>query len=129
MKIRLGIGILLFCALAGTLVMFGGVADPVKLDSGQVSGTSGTTPDVRVFKGIPFAAPPVGNLRWHSPQRPAHWDGVRKSDQFGPVCVQPKGAGRLNVSVDMPDERFGAGVRHLHRLAGPQGQHAGMRLH
>ena len=47
---------------------------------------------IRVFKGIPFAAPPVGNLRWKAPQPPAKWDGVRKADQFGPSAVQPKPA-------------------------------------
>ena len=56
-----------------------------------------------MFRGIPFGAPPVGQLRWKPAQPPAHWDGVRSGDAFGPVCMQPKGAGRLNVSVDMPD--------------------------
>jgi len=45
---------------------------PVKLDSGMVSGIAGANPDVRVFKGIPFAAPPTGNLRWRAPQPVAH---------------------------------------------------------
>ncbi len=56
-----------------------------------------------MFRGIPFGAPPVGALRWKPTEPPAKWDGVRKGDSFGPVCVQPKGVGRLNVSVDMPD--------------------------
>jgi len=59
--------------------------DPVKLDSGQVSGIAGATPEMRIFKGIPFAAPPVGNLRWRAPQPVSHWDGVRAADAFGPV--------------------------------------------
>ena len=57
-------------------------------DTGMISGTATSTPDVRVFKGIPFAAPPVGDLRWRAPKPAAHWDGVRQADQFGPVCMQ-----------------------------------------
>ncbi len=60
-------------------------------------------PGVRVYKGIPYAAPPVGALRWRAPQLIAKWDRTRKTDTFGNVCVQPKGVGRLNVSVDLPD--------------------------
>jgi len=79
------------------------VPEPVKTDAGLLSGTSGAAPGVRVFKGIPFAAPPVGELRWRAPQPPAKWTGVRRADTFGRVCVQPKGVGRRNVSVDLPD--------------------------
>src|SRR5580704_14131713 len=64
------------------------IDDPVKLDTGMISGTSTSSPDVRVFKGIPFAAPPVGDLRWRAPKPAAHWDGVRKADEFGPACMQ-----------------------------------------
>jgi para-nitrobenzyl esterase len=44
---------------------------------------------VRSFKGIPFAAPPVGELRWKEPQEAADWTGVRKADHFGPRAMQP----------------------------------------
>lgn len=43
---------------------------------------------VDVFKGIPFAAPPVGNLRWRAPEPPAKWTGVRNASEFGPSCMQ-----------------------------------------
>jgi len=66
---------------------------PVQLDSGMISGITGTNPEDRVFKGIPFAAPPMGNLRWRAPQPVAHWDGVRKGDEFGPICMQAAGRG------------------------------------
>ena len=59
--------------------------------AGKLSGV--TLPSgVRAFKGIPFGAPPVGDLRWKEPQPVAKWDGVRKADQFGNVCVQPLAA-------------------------------------
>src|SRR5580658_7397773 len=77
----------IFAVSLGTLLN-AAIDAPVKLDSGMVSGITGTNPEVRVFKGIPFAAPPTGNLRWRAPQPVAHWDGVRKGDQFGPVCMQ-----------------------------------------
>jgi para-nitrobenzyl esterase len=94
-------------AFAATLVIVGGlragVPEPVKTDAGLLSGASAAAPGVRVFKGVPFAAPPVGALRWRAPQPVAKWTGIRKADTFGDVCVQPKGIGRLNVSVDLPD--------------------------
>ena len=44
---------------------------------------------VRVFKGIPYAAPPVDSLRWRLPKQPASWEGVRDATEFGPDCLQP----------------------------------------
>ncbi len=79
------------------------ISDPVRTDAGLIAAASNSPDGVRVFRGIPFGAPPVGALRWKAPQPVAHWDGTRQADAFGPVCVQPKGNGRLNVSVDMPD--------------------------
>ena len=49
---------------------------------------SGTRPGVRVFEGIPFAAPPVGDLRWREPRPVAPWEGVRKAVEFGPRAMQ-----------------------------------------
>src|SRR5580700_9163478 len=74
--------------LVGASILSAAITDPVRVDTGLVSGVSGTTDEVRVYKGIPFAAPPVGDLRWRAPQPPAHWEGVRKADQFSPVCMQ-----------------------------------------
>jgi para-nitrobenzyl esterase len=88
---------------ASTAWLFAAVPEPVKTDAGLVSPASNSPDGIRVFRGIPFGAPPVGPLRWKPTQPAVHWDGVRKADAFGPVCVQPKGMGRLNVSVDMPD--------------------------
>ncbi len=79
--------------LAGTVSLKAAVDAPVKLDGGMVSGIPGADPGVRVFKGLPFAAPPVGKLRWRAPQPVAAWDGVRKADEFGPICMQAPGRG------------------------------------
>jgi len=93
----------LFCiaaifALGGWAVSPAGVEEPVQLDSGLVSGVAASDGSVRVFRGIPYAAPPVGQLRWRAPQPVAHWDGVRKADQFGAICMQPafRGASPAN---------------------------------
>jgi para-nitrobenzyl esterase len=64
------------------------VPENVKVDAGTISGAAGLKPGVRVYKGIPFAAPPVGNLRWRAPRPPAHWTGVRNGDRFAPICPQ-----------------------------------------
>lgn len=80
------------CALILTGTVSAAIPDPVRLDSGSVSGISADS-GVRIFKGIPFAAPPVGDLRWKAPQPAAHWDGVRKAEQFGPNCTAGGGAG------------------------------------
>jgi para-nitrobenzyl esterase len=62
--------------------------DQVTLDSGIVQGMPGKVPGIRTFEGIPFAAPPVGNLRWREPQPVAHWDGVRMATAFGHRSIQ-----------------------------------------
>jgi para-nitrobenzyl esterase len=64
------------------------IKGPVKIAGGQVEGTPGANPSIMVFKGIPYAAPPVGNLRWQPPQPPVPWQGVRKADRFSPECIQ-----------------------------------------
>ena len=58
----------------------------VTTDEGAVRGTTAGTVDE--FLGIPYAAPPLGNLRWRSPAPPAAWQGVRDATQFGPSCPQ-----------------------------------------
>jgi para-nitrobenzyl esterase len=62
--------------------------ETVKVEGGLISGQ--VDGSVRVFKGIPFAAPPVGALRWRPPQPAAPWDGVRACTQFGPSPMQNK---------------------------------------
>src|ERR1044071_3314235 len=63
-------------------------ADRVKVAGGTLEGT-GAQSGVRAFKGIPFAEPPVGDLRWTAPRPPKKWSDVRPATQFGPRCMQP----------------------------------------
>lgn len=64
--------------------------DVVKTTSGMVSGTSNAAGDIKVFKGIPFAAPPVGELRWQPTQPVAPWKDVKKCDAFSASPMQNK---------------------------------------
>jgi para-nitrobenzyl esterase len=63
----------------------------VRIETGLVAGVAGRDPSVSVYKGLPYAAPPVGPLRWRPPAAPAAWPGVRKADRFGAACPQPGG--------------------------------------
>ena len=60
----------------------------VQIESGLVSGVGGLDSTISVFRGIPYAAPPVGDLRWEPPAPVAPWTGVLKADSFGDVCPQ-----------------------------------------
>jgi para-nitrobenzyl esterase len=60
----------------------------VAIDSGKLAGTTGADASVRVFKGIPFAAPPLGANRWRAPQPVAQWSGVRPATEYAPRCTQ-----------------------------------------
>jgi len=95
------LGIAAILALGGWLVSSAAIEEPVHLDSGLVSSIAGSNPGVRVFRGIPYAAPPVGKLRWSEPQPAVHWDGVRKADEFGATCMQPAFRG-LNPTAAQP---------------------------
>ena len=91
-------------ALAGVSAIPAAIPDPVRTGSGLVSGIT-LKSGVRAFKGIPFAAPPIGPLRWREPQPPQSWRGVRQAHAFGNVCMQPSAPKRVpvNVAVDLPD--------------------------
>src|SRR5262249_27741741 len=82
----------------------------VQTTSGAVRGAFAT--DHRIFAGIPYAAPPVGPLRWRPPMPPQAWDDVRDASKFGPRCMQdasddpdfgrPVSEGCLTVNVWAP---------------------------
>ena len=58
----------------------------VRVENGELQGV--VADGVVSFKGIPFAAPPVGDLRWRPPQPAARWTGVRQATEFGADCMQ-----------------------------------------
>ena len=79
---------------------------PVKTRQGLVQGTAGEQPGVTAFRGIPFAAAPVGELRFREAQAPKPWTGVRDASKWGDTCIQPSGKTRpigVNQATDMPD--------------------------
>ena len=61
-------------------------AQTAKVEEGVLQGTvdNGLT----IYRGVPFAAPPLGDLRWRAPQPAAQWEGVRAADKFAPQCIQ-----------------------------------------
>ena len=88
--------------LAAAPMAHAALTAPVKTDKGPVKGVQALSPGIEVWKGIPFAKPPVGDLRWRAPQPIAAWKGVRSGAKFGNVCPQPHGQGRANITVDDP---------------------------
>lgn len=69
-------------------------AQIVETTDGRVEGTS-TSNGIQVFKGIPYAKPPVGDRRWQPPQPVDDWKGVRAADRFGPRCMQARPYGDM----------------------------------
>lgn len=63
-------------------------AEPVRVDGGMLAGSASADSKIRIYKGIPFAAPPVGKLRWTAPVAAASWSGVRDATEFGARCMQ-----------------------------------------
>jgi para-nitrobenzyl esterase len=87
--------------LAGTVALFAagpGLAATTPMaavESGQLAGEAAGA--ISVFRGIPYAAPPVGALRWRPPQRAARWTGVRQADRFGAACPQAGAPGVTDI--------------------------------
>ncbi len=80
--------------LAAAILMFGSAEAEaakiaIKIDQGTLNGA--TEDDVQVFRDIPFAAAPVGDLRWRAPQPGPSWAGARDATAFGPICPQTTG--------------------------------------
>ena len=57
-------------------------------ENGKVRGIEAADPRITAFKGIPFAAPPVGKNRWRAPQPAQNWEGIRDCFRFGPISIQ-----------------------------------------
>jgi para-nitrobenzyl esterase len=85
----LAIGLATSCSTKQTEV--NPLADPIKIDTGYISGTiiGDVGKEVRIYRGIPYAAPPVGALRWKAPQPVAPWTGIRECTAFGKSSIQP----------------------------------------
>src|SRR5262249_60725136 len=82
-----------FVVLLAAVAAFAAISEPIRTENGLVSGVAGAFPEVRVFKRIPFAAPPVGDLRWRPPQPAKNWEGVRAADKFSANCMQRQAGG------------------------------------
>jgi para-nitrobenzyl esterase len=81
-------------ALGAAITGFAQAPAPVATDTGLVQGVA--APGLTIYKGIPFAAAPLGDLRWRPPQPAAKWEGVRAADQFGPDPYQGDGKGHVS---------------------------------
>lgn len=89
-----------FCALAVAMLAFASAPLPAAAkDPGALIARTGARNaqgvrhgDLIVFKGLPYAAPSVGALRWREPQAATPWQGTRKADRFGNACIQVPGA-------------------------------------
>lgn len=77
-------------------------APQVKTKSGILEGVN--LSGIKVFKGVPFAAPPVGDLRWKAPQPVEKWEGVRKAVEFGPNPMQEDIYGDMNFGTEVNSE-------------------------
>lgn len=65
----------------------------VQVENGVLQGLIGRDPRVTVFRGIPYAKPPVRELRWRAPQPAEHWEGVRKCYEYGPIPMMRRHPG------------------------------------
>ena len=78
--------VLLAIAIAAAPLMSAAADSTVKVEQGLLKGT--VEQGLTVYRGVPFAAPPIGDLRWRAPKPAASWEGVRNADKFAPECVQ-----------------------------------------
>jgi para-nitrobenzyl esterase len=88
-------------ALAGMCVA---TTAQVRTEAGSVEGSTSADGKVQIFKGIPYAAPPVGALRWKEPQPVPSWQGVRQAKEFGARCMQGNVFGDMVFRDTAPSE-------------------------
>jgi para-nitrobenzyl esterase len=93
------------------------LADPIKTDSGYVSGTmiGDVGKEVRIYRGIPYAAPPVGDLRWKPPQPVTPWQRIRECTSFGPFATQYEWTGAAWMS-ELQESQMSEDCLHLNVL-------------
>lgn len=95
----------LFITLAAMFLTMGVSAQnapQVKTQEGVLEGINES--GIKVFKGVPFAAPPVGEFRWKAPQPVQSWEGIRKADEFGPNPMQENVFGDMNFGTSKMSE-------------------------
>ena len=79
--------------------------DTVQVTGGTIAAATDSTAALRVFKGIPFAAPPIGALRWKSPRPVVPWVSVRRSQSFGSACMmEPRPVNASNTILNQGEE-------------------------
>lgn len=78
----------LVLSLVSTGTLAAAISQSVQVEGGAVMGVPGRDSSISAFKGIPFAAPPVGDLRWREPKPVLSWKGIRKGGEFGSSCIQ-----------------------------------------
>lgn len=71
----------------------------VMIRQGCVDGFSDADPVITVFRGIPYAKPPVDELRWREPQPAEAWDGVLEAGDFAPMPMQPRCPARMSSTA------------------------------
>jgi para-nitrobenzyl esterase len=87
----------------------------VKVEGGNIEGTKNSSGDVQIYKGIPFAAPPVGDLRWKAPAPVEPWSGVKECTTFGPSPMQGKPTPFMVYTPEflIPEEPISEDCLHL----------------
>lgn len=107
MKRTLPLRVALTCALiAAPVAASAQMTGPVRTQGGQVQGAAAKVAGVQVFKGIPYGAAPVGELRFREARPAKPWSGVLDGTKWGNTCIQPPAPTRamgVNQATDMPD--------------------------
>jgi para-nitrobenzyl esterase len=100
--------------MGSALPLFSAITNPVKVEGGLVLGVQGNDPSIMTFKSIPFAAPPVGNLRWTAPQPVVPWKGLHATDKYPPSCIQDMPASNPPWTYEfMPHNEIGEDCLYL----------------
>ena len=92
------------CAVLSAASAHAATPDRVRVRAGTLEGEGRRASGVRVFRGVPFAEPPVGELRWQGPRAVKGWSGVREAKKFGPRCMQAPVFGDMNFRSERMSE-------------------------
>ena len=120
-------------------------AESLRVEGGQIADVAPDASGVRAFRGIPYAAPPVGELRWKAPHPIQAWDGVRTAAEWGPRCVQSNRLGDIDryaclratghdmkrgpgaLATEVPERHVDGRERQAHGLRPPRWHGCGRR--